>query len=350
MGIGEMCFKTKNMYVMSEKIEEKLDSKIEIDWLELVSKLPVGIVILNTMGKIQYANDFAIKILSMELAEKDWIDVVKAAFAPRQDDGHEISLKDGRRISLTTTSLADGHGQLVTLYDVTATREFQSEVASRMRLIEIGRMSAKLAHQIRTPLSSMLLYLSNLENKALSDEKRSKFVNKIKESIRALEQQVNDMLLYAKGGGTVLADITMADLFEDIESKLGPVIQESKAVFSVRNDTGDESFKANIDALSGAIQNLVHNAIQASEGCPEIQLKAKVRDSFIEIDVIDNGLGIKVEDIDNVKKPFFTTKTKGTGLGLSVVQAVVKAHYGEMRITSELNNGTRVTLVIPIKK
>lgn len=339
-----------NMYVMTGKDKGHQALQPEVDWKNLLSKLPVGIVVLNSAGRVEYANDFAGALLSVDLLGMDWIDVVKAAFAPRQDDGHEISLKDGRRISLATTSLTPMSGQLVTLYDVTATREFQSEIASRLRLMEIGKMSAKLAHQIRTPLASMLLYLSNLESKSLPEDKRNKFLEKIKRSVHELEQQVNDMLHYAKGGSTVLGNMTIQDLFNDIESKVAAHIQDRKAQLSICDNTDAEVFKGNLDSLSGAVQNLIHNALQAATHQPIIELRAQKRDSFIEIIVRDNGPGIPAADLENVLKPFFTTKAKGTGLGLSVVQAVVKAHYGEIKIESEVNKGTEVKLVIPINK
>jgi two-component system sensor histidine kinase FlrB len=326
------------MFVMMEQEQQQ----------ELVDRLPVGVIVLDSQGLITFSNRYANQMLNKDLDGVNWIDVVHDVFSPRQDDGHEISLKDGRRVSLATTSLAPEPGQLITLYDVTLTRAYQSEMASRMRLVDIGKMAAKLAHQIRTPLATMLLNLSNLDTDALDTDKRHKFVKKIKSSIHELEQQVNDMLLYAKGGNTVVAEMSVQMLFDDVQGKLSDIIKETQTQFTVINNAQGISFKGNLESLSGSVQNLIQNSIQASGEQARVELTASVRDSFLEIAVTDHGEGIKDDELENITKPFYTTKSKGTGLGLSVVQAVIKAHFGEMKITSEHGKGTTIRLIIPV--
>ncbi|MFX5472275.1 PAS domain-containing sensor histidine kinase, partial [Acinetobacter baumannii] len=87
-----------------------------------------------------------------------WREVIARCFAPREDDGHEISLRDGRRLSIATRSLNGEPGQLILLNDLTDPRRPQEQLARHERLSALGRMVASLAHQIRTPLSAALLY------------------------------------------------------------------------------------------------------------------------------------------------------------------------------------------------
>src|SRR5690606_13169564 len=120
--------------------------------------LPGGVVVLDGRGRVIEANPLALELLGEPLLGVFWREVIQRSFAPRADDGHEISLQDGRRLSLATRSLAGEPGQLILLTDLTETRRLQDELARHARLSALGRMVASLAHQIRTPLSTALLY------------------------------------------------------------------------------------------------------------------------------------------------------------------------------------------------
>jgi two-component system sensor histidine kinase FlrB len=128
-----------------------------------------------------------------------WRHVIARCFAPREDDGHEVSLKDGRRLSIATRSLDAEPGQLVLLNDLTETRHLQDQLARHERLSSLGRMVASLAHQIRTPLSAALLYASHLTEQALPVETQQRFAGRLKERLHELEHQVRDMLVFARG-------------------------------------------------------------------------------------------------------------------------------------------------------
>ena len=108
------------------------------------------------------ANPAACELLGEPLVGELWRQVIARSFAPRKDDGHEISLRDGRRLSIATRSLDAEPGQLVLLNDLTETRRLQDQLARHERLSSLGRMVASLAHQIRTPLSAAMLYAGHL--------------------------------------------------------------------------------------------------------------------------------------------------------------------------------------------
>src|SRR3990167_8136157 len=120
-------------------------------------------------------------------------------FAPREDDGHEISLKDGRRLAMATRSLNGEPGQLILLTDLTETRRLQEQLSRHERLSALGRMVASLAHQIRTPLSAALLYASHLTEQVLPVDQQQRFASRLKERLHELEHQVRDMLVFARG-------------------------------------------------------------------------------------------------------------------------------------------------------
>ena len=101
----------------------------------------------------------------MELLGKKWNQIVEAFFSPKDDDGHEVSMKSGRRVSISTRSLDQEVGQIILITDQTETRRLQDELSRGQRLSALGKTVSALAHQIRTPLSAATLYASHLLKK-----------------------------------------------------------------------------------------------------------------------------------------------------------------------------------------
>ncbi|MEE8058010.1 MAG: PAS domain-containing protein, partial [Pseudomonadales bacterium] len=149
------------------KEKERLTSRLE----NMLNLLPAGVVVLDSRGVITECNPAALDFLGEPLSGEMWRDIIQRCFAPRLDDGHEISLKDGRRLSMVTRSLQEESGQLMLLTDLTETRDLQRRLDRHRRLSEMGRMMSSLAHQIRTPLSAAMLYAGHLcETKLTSQQ------------------------------------------------------------------------------------------------------------------------------------------------------------------------------------
>ncbi len=148
----------------SQQRQQELEKKEQLaDQLTtLLKALPAGVVVLDSHGMVTQTNPAAIHLLGEPLNGEHWIDVIQRCFAPRQDDGHEISLKDGRRVSIEIRTMENQPGQLILLTDMTETRQLQSQLAHAQRLSAMGKMVASLAHQIRTPLSAAILYGGHL--------------------------------------------------------------------------------------------------------------------------------------------------------------------------------------------
>ncbi len=146
--------------VAEQRLQELKEKERVTDRLEsLLKLLPAGVVVLDSRGVVTDCNPAALEFLGEPLTGLLWRDVIERCFAPRSDDGHEISLRDGRRLSIATRSFQSGGGQLLLLTDLTETRVLQRNLSRHRRLSEMGRMMSSLAHQIRTPLSAAMLYL-----------------------------------------------------------------------------------------------------------------------------------------------------------------------------------------------
>ena len=103
----------------------------------------------------------------------------------------------------------------------------------------------------------------------------------------------------------------------------------------------------NVTALSGAIQNLIHNSLSVIKADAVIDVSAYCHDEYSYISVRDNGPGIDAELADKIFEPFYTSRSQGTGLGLAVVKSVTNAHQGEVSLLSQSGEGAHFCIKIP---
>ena len=313
----------------------------------VLSVLPAGVVLIDGSGLIAEANPAAESFLGLPLKGEPWFKVINRSFAPKNDDGHEVSLKDGRRVSLMTRAMDHEPGQLVLLTDQTETRLLQGRLSHYQRLSEMGRMMASLAHQIRTPLSAALLYVDHLNRPDLLQEQRQKFARKAKSRLTNLEQQVRDMLIFARGEMRLDDVVTSASLMRELEDMLDLPLVNHDADCDCINEVPDYQLQCNREALLGVCMNLVENALQACGKGSELVIKFNDDGGRLSINIIDRGPGMDSAAIKSALEPFYTTKSHGTGLGLAVAQVVSHAHHGEFRLKSIPGEGTVASILLP---
>src|SRR5690606_26642578 len=181
--------------------------------------------VIDGHGVVREANPVAVELFGVPLIGQLWRDVIARSFAPRKDDGHEISLRDGRRVSIATRSLSGEPGHLVLLTDLTETRRLQAQLARHERLSSLGRVVASLAHQIRTPLSTALLYASHLQEGGLTSEQQQRFAGRLKDRLHELEHQVRDMLVFARGDLPLQDRLSPAELCAALRAAAEPRLQ-----------------------------------------------------------------------------------------------------------------------------
>lgn len=322
----------------NERLAQRLQSLLDL--------LPGGVIVIDGQGVVREANPVARNLLGQPLVGMLWRQVIARSFAPREDDGHEISLKDGRRLSIATRSLHGEPGQLVLLADLTETRRLQDQLARHERLSALGRMVASLAHQIRTPLSAALLYASHLTEQVLPVEQQQRFAGRLKERLHELEHQVRDMLIFARGELPLPDRLTPRALFEALRAATEPHVRGMAVRWQC--DSRDGELLCNRDTLVGSLLNLVENAIQAAGREARLKVHLCQRGDSLRLCISDNGPGIDPATLARLGEPFFTTKTTGTGLGLAVVKAVARAHQGELQLRSRIARGTCALLILPL--
>lgn len=342
--------------VSQQRMQELAEKERIADRLEsLLTVLPGGVVLLDGQGRIRECNPAAHALLSPNAEVGDllgelWRTVIQTSFSPRADDGHEISLVDGRRVSLQTASLGSEPGQIILITDQTETRQLQARLSQHQRLSSMGKMVASLAHQIRTPLSAAMIYGEHLQNESLEINQREKFSNKLMQRLHHLEHQVRDMLVFARGEAPLNDEMLLKDILHEWQTAIEAPLEQHQAIceFTVQRD--DVKIHCNKDALIGALMNLVNNSLEAVANQGEkavLHVDVNVDEKYqVSISISDNGPGIESNVDKKILEPFFTTKSNGTGLGLAVVQAIARAHYGDFNIRNS-SDGAIATINLP---
>ncbi|APE01213.1 PAS domain-containing sensor histidine kinase [Alteromonas mediterranea] len=316
----------------------------------LLQVMPAGVIVIDGKGIVRQANEQAKALLGEPLEEEVWRRIITRSFKPRADDGHEVSLVDGRRVKLSITPLENEPGQLIVITDLTETRQLQARVSHMQRLSSLGKMVASLAHQIRTPLSAAMLYASNLTRKGLGQEAQEQFANKLTDRLKELESQVNDMLLFAKSGEEqVVSNITLSELLTSVEGSAQIMTVQAHQTLGFSGFEQEVSITGNLTALQGALLNLIHNASQVTPKGELVAVDASVSGNRLNIAVTDKGPGVPEGLKHKIFEPFFTTKNNGTGLGLAVVKSVVNAHNGTLSVFNTPEGGACFSVSLPCK-
>ncbi len=328
----------------SERNQQLAEKERLVNRLErLLAALPGAVVVLDGAGRVQETNPAATDLLGQPVVGLAWRDVIVRAFAPHTHEGHAV-LRDGRFVSLSTSPLGSEPGQILLIQDITQTHQLQEQLSRHQRLSAMGEMVASLAHQMRTPLGTALLYVSHLTRKDVANVERERVGDKVVARLRHIERMVSDMLTFVRGGQVVAEPICVRALIYDLQQALEPHLTACNGQFEIMGEVPDAYLQGNRPALQGALMNLAINALQARGAGLQLRLQARVEGDVLTLHISDNGPGIDTKIIHRIFEPFFTTRTDGTGLGLAVVRAVVLNHRGHIDVESQLGEGTIFTL------
>jgi two-component system sensor histidine kinase FlrB len=315
----------------------------------LLDAIPGAVIVINARGHVVDFNRAARELLGERLHDSLWRDVVHRVFLPELDQG-ELRTSDGRQFSISTRPLGYEPGQILLLSDVTQTRQLQRAAQQNLHLMTMGRMMASLAHQIRTPLSSSMLYLSKIAEGELDEDKSRKFTAKALARIKHIEKMINDMLVFAHGGQFHMSDFAVTQLMDELREQLQPQLSLHQGRLSI-DDVSQVMINGNRDALLGALANLCMNALDAGTAPIMIQIATylTVKGDML-IEVRDNASGMDENTLKHLFDPFFTTKVDGTGLGLAVVKSVIESHQGRIHVESSPGQGSCFQIHLPCQQ
>jgi two-component system sensor histidine kinase HydH len=217
----------------------------------------------------------------------------------------------------------------------------QQQAERERRLVELGRASSVIAHELRNPLAALKGH-AQLLVEDLAEPARAKAA-RVVEGAERLERLTTVLLDFVREGPLVVRSIAPAEL---VDRALGALPKER-----VRIDlsAAPEALCVDADRASLALRNLVENAAQATpdEAEPvEIRITADARDAVIE--VRDHGAGLAGTTDAQIFEPFVTTKTRGTGLGLSIARRIAEQHRGTLTGETHSEGGAVFRLAFPL--
>lgn len=331
----------RRQYQEKEALSERLSL--------LLNALPAGVVVLDHSARVSETNPVARDMLGPDVVGRDWAELARDRLAAT--DAPDEWLLAARRVAIAESPLDSAGGRLLLIHDITVAHELKANVERNQRLAAMGEMAASLAHQLRTPLATALLYSANLAQPDLSDAARTRFAGKATDQLKRLERLIQDVLLFARGESIGRDVIPAAALIAEAAQTMEPLCLEKGVGFSVDATVGDSIITGSRKALSGAMLNLLENALQACEGrrdgTPEVRLTACCVGSQLKISVCDTGEGITPEAQKRIFEPFFTTRGHGTGLGLAIALGVVRAHGGRIDVSSTPGEGAEFVMLLP---
>lgn len=224
----------------------------------------------------------------------------------------------------------------------------REEAERNKRLAAMGEMAAQLAHQLRTPLAAALLYAGNLENPDLPESSRISIAGKTVARLKHLERLIQDMLLFARGEVLGRETFPVAGLLTELAHTFEPLARARSIAFEIEEQPGDAHLTGNRKALTGALTNLLENALQAVDAGGRVVLSARRSGEQMLLTVRDNGRGMTPDVVERLFEPFFTTRSEGTGLGLAIARGVARAHGGGIDVRSEPGAGTEFMITLPL--
>ncbi len=243
-------------------------------------------------------------------------------------------------------------GFLIELYDYT-------ELGESRRAIAWASMARKMAHDIKTPLSTVLLNAQRLQMEYNKDrvEKAdvyNKYIDDIIEDVRNLRDLTKVFLKFARIDRPNLQREDINLIIEDLSIKL---VQRLPDRIELRKELEAGLPEINLDRnqIEVALNNIFDNSITSIEGSGVITVSTYLEQNLhysekdrVVIEIIDTGKGISEENIKRIFEPDFSSTPGGSGLGMAIVKKIIDDHNGKIRVKSELGKGTIVTIELPV--
>ncbi len=316
--------------------KEKLANRLSA----LLSVLPGGVVTVDKYGVVRDLNPEAVELLgvSKSLIGKNWPQILAELAMERDTVGHDYKFHNGKRVSVIDRILdAQGH-QVILLTDVTELYTLQEWVNREKRLSALGEMSARLAHQLRTPLSSALLYTSHLSSEGQRGSNFDRITRKVIDRLHHIESLIDGMLMFVRGDTRNSSRFSAQVLMAELLTTVLPQAEARNGIVNMKLPGNDLWIKGNREALLSGLVNIIENSIQLTEQ-PIVEIELIETTDCYEFVVKDNGPGIPDAVIDKIFDPFFTTRTNGTGLGLAIAAVIAKEHGGDVTASNPAGGG-----------
>ena len=359
----------------------KRRSTPQISWEQILANLDDGVIALDADGKIIFFNEASEVLTDISTAaatgqrleqifkREPWlVDLVRRTHPPRQKrargEGDFIS-RWGRKIpvGVTVSPLQDRHGHFVgtilLLRDIKRRKELEEDLKRADRLVLMGTLGAGLAHEIRNPLGGIKGAAQLLRRSVDGNPSVREFTEIMIREVDRVNQLIEQLLDLSRPAELDLAPLNIHEVLEDVLLLESQTLGEKDLQIKKWFDPSLPPIRGDRARLTQVFLNLVKNAFQAMERgalavTTRVETDYHVREQgtapnrFIWVDLADEGMGIREEDLPHIFSPFFTTKNNGTGLGLATCYRIIKEHGGTIRVESTEGKGStfKVSLVV----
>jgi PAS domain S-box-containing protein len=402
----------ENIHLMTEVIEARNEARkllrqvLDDQRLKelILESIPSGLITVDLRGQIATFNRAAVEVLGYlpyEVVGQPLQKIIQLASLPRVlSTGREKNEtivapdRDGQEIVLDVTMrpLRNERGELVgaliTFIDVTSVRHLEEEKRRLDRLASLGEMAANVAHEVRNPLASIKTSMQMLMDDLARDrsgqpggdegigwmsEGTQESVSVVLKEVERLDTIVRDLLLFARPRQLHRAPCNLVALSEHVLQVMQTQLVEAGiVVHRVYHEV--PMVQVDIAQMEQVLFNLFMNALQAmpeggvlSISCqvvcgseatrrslshftpvPSPEFGRAEQQDWLELSVIDTGVGIAADQLDNIFQPFFTSKAHGIGLGLPITRRLVEDHHGHILVESQLGYGTTISVRLPL--
>jgi two-component system, NtrC family, sensor histidine kinase HydH len=334
----------------------------------LVENMPIGLLAIDSDGRIASFNETAESILGLLSPDILWEKHTAVLPQPflelvaqmKSGNGFiekeiECPVTKGGSVPLEVIATFFKEekgaflGYVILFRDLSEVKQLKDEIARSERMASIGRLAAGVAHEIRNPLSSIKGFATYFKERYREVPEDQKTAEIMIQEVERLNKVVGQLLEFARPLN-----------IEKKPTSLGALVQHSLKM--IEADANGRGIKTNTsippdmekafvdpDKMEQVFLNLYLNAFEAMENGGTLFVELREDDSVgaVRIIISDNGTGIKDEDLTRVFDPYFTTKSSGTGLGLAIVHKIIESHGGEVRMESRHGEGTAVTILLP---
>jgi len=339
---------TEDLAKSNANLKQQIEAKGRIaeELAALLSALPTGVIILQH-GKVYAFNEVSsvvapwLKVGVLWGTPKSWTAI--------EENHYKISTNSEEHLIIRseTRTLADGR-QMLLLHDATATFRAREEAERESKLAAMGRMTAEIAHQLRTPLATATLYASHLSRENLSRESRLQFASRISQQLAWLDDLVSKMMRFLRDRPTQFEIVSVIDFLNELKHSVD-VLYEAETVrliFSIEG--GDHLLRVQREQVRSGIVSVLENALRVSAPDQTVRVSAKAARSRLDIFVEDQGPGIDEAMLGRLFEPFATNSASGTGLGLAIAKAAIEAHGGQIHARNLNGGGALFHIVLPV--
>ncbi|MHC4822950.1 MAG: sensor histidine kinase [Planctomycetota bacterium] len=346
---------------LAERQEEVSAQRDRLD--RVISTMRDGLVVIDEQGKVLLSNQSAGPLLRLLQEQDHGGSVVRRVCHESRDAGadagcsHCLGNVSSREFSCTlefedkifdvhATPLPLGNtgafGRILVARDITLRVARDESEIHQERLVVLGEVAATMAHELNNPLASISMFNQMLETSLPPESELQENVEVIRRNTETCKRVISELLNYATGAAPEVSLVDVHDILEDVTRFLRPLAERHGVSFERHFESEHAEVRGDEVQLRQVFVNLVMNAIQAIEGGGTVSLCSHDAEGQLVFEVRDTGSGIAVDQLDQIFRPFYTTKARGqgTGLGLPTAQRITEAHGGGIELIESSESGT----------